>query len=206
MHSCSTCACCCKMAGGTGLCLPSKTINDCCRANWKATLCATRPTSTHRFKPEPHPQSPRSLHLHFLNPNSPSAALNFVGRSGELAQLHSQLASALAGNGQISFVTGEAGFGKSALLQAFARRTTRQFPQMITLLGNCNAYTGLGDPICPSVNYCYCLWAMLKPNTVRVRSPASRLRICETLHPVQSVGLWNWHQIWWARCSFLHVC
>ena len=102
---------------------------------------ATTPATT--------PAIPQSPHLHALNLNPPSSALNFVGRSGELAQLQSHLAAALAGNGQISFVTGEAGFGKSALLQAFARQTAQQFPQMITLLGNCNAYTGLGDPYLP---------------------------------------------------------
>jgi len=42
-----------------------------------------------------------------------------VGREAELTQLHSLLAKAANGERQVAFVTGEAGIGKTALLEAF---------------------------------------------------------------------------------------
>jgi Cdc6-like AAA superfamily ATPase len=46
----------------------------------------------------------------------------FVSRQSELEKLHSLLARASEGSGQICFVTGEAGFGKTSLTAEFARR------------------------------------------------------------------------------------
>ena len=42
-----------------------------------------------------------------------------VGRETELAQLHRWLATALHGERQIVFVTGEPGIGKTTLVEAF---------------------------------------------------------------------------------------
>ena len=46
----------------------------------------------------------------------------FVSRQVELEKLDSLLALAIEGSGQICFVTGEAGFGKTSLTAEFARR------------------------------------------------------------------------------------
>jgi DNA-binding SARP family transcriptional activator/predicted ATPase len=73
----------------------------------------------------------------------------FVARERELARLEAQLAPALAGRGRVAFVTGEAGSGKTALLQEFARRAQEAHPDLIAASGNCNAYTGIGDPYLP---------------------------------------------------------
>ena len=59
------------------------------------------------------------------------------------------LRNTMAGRGQVIFVTGEAGQGKTLLLQAFAERARAQWPQLIIVKGNCNAYTGIGDPYLP---------------------------------------------------------
>src|SRR5215471_4063734 len=48
-----------------------------------------------------------------------SASPNFVGRESELAQLHEWLGRALTGERQIVFVTGEAGIGKTTLVEEF---------------------------------------------------------------------------------------
>ncbi|MEZ4866594.1 MAG: AAA family ATPase [Caldilineaceae bacterium] len=73
----------------------------------------------------------------------------FVGRQAELAQLDRCLHTTLAGHPQIIFVTGEAGSGKSALVQTFLRRVQVQHPRLIAVTGYCNAFTGIGDPYLP---------------------------------------------------------
>ncbi|MCI0579062.1 MAG: ABC transporter substrate-binding protein [Chloroflexi bacterium] len=73
----------------------------------------------------------------------------FVGRERELERLAEYLAAALAGNGQVVFVTGEAGHGKTALLAEFARRAHVAQPELIVACGYCNAYAGPGDPYLP---------------------------------------------------------
>jgi len=73
----------------------------------------------------------------------------FVARERELARLDAFLSGALVGQGRIVFVTGGPGRGKTALLGAFARRAMEAHPDMLVASGNCNAYSGLGDPYLP---------------------------------------------------------
>jgi DNA-binding SARP family transcriptional activator/predicted ATPase len=73
----------------------------------------------------------------------------FVARQRELEDLDRFLDLALAGQGRVVFVTGEAGSGKTALIQEFNRRTQEKHPDLIVASGNCNAYTGIGDPYLP---------------------------------------------------------
>jgi DNA-binding SARP family transcriptional activator/predicted ATPase len=73
----------------------------------------------------------------------------FVAHEQELMQLDRYLDRAMAGNVQAVFVIGEAGSGKTALVQEFARRAQARDASLIVTGGNCNAYTGLGDPYLP---------------------------------------------------------
>lgn len=73
----------------------------------------------------------------------------FVARERELAKLGAFLARALAGQGQVCFVSGEPGSGKTALVQAFARRAQARNQELITATGNCNAQTGIGEAFLP---------------------------------------------------------
>ena len=50
---------------------------------------------------------------------NPHSAINLVGRDPELTQLHRWLDKALSGERQIVFVTGEAGIGKTTLVETF---------------------------------------------------------------------------------------
>jgi predicted ATPase/DNA-binding SARP family transcriptional activator len=81
---------------------------------------------------------------------SPSLPLSpFVGREHELAQLDGFLEAALAGQGRVVFVTGDAGSGKTALVNEFIRRAMETHSNVITVSGSCNAHTGIGDPYLP---------------------------------------------------------
>lgn len=73
----------------------------------------------------------------------------FVGRNRELARLGHALEAARNGSGQILFVVGGAGRGKSALVREFARRMQESDPQLIVASGHCDAHTGIGDPYLP---------------------------------------------------------
>ncbi|MFQ5855117.1 MAG: AAA family ATPase [Anaerolineae bacterium] len=73
----------------------------------------------------------------------------FVARERELAQLNTFLDRALAGHGQVCFVTGEAGAGKTALVTEFARRAQVQHADLLVAIGECNDQTGIGDPYLP---------------------------------------------------------
>ncbi len=75
----------------------------------------------------------------------------FVGRARELARLDKALALALEGQGQVRFVTGEAGSGKTALLEAFAQRALATHANLLVVNGSGNAYTGSGDPYWPFI-------------------------------------------------------
>ncbi|MEJ2598763.1 MAG: BTAD domain-containing putative transcriptional regulator [Anaerolineales bacterium] len=73
----------------------------------------------------------------------------FVARQRELQQLKGFLEQALKGQGRIVLVTGEAGSGKTSLLGEFTRRAQDEHQDLIVASGNCNAYTGIGDPYLP---------------------------------------------------------
>jgi hypothetical protein len=97
----------------------------------------------------------------------------FVAREQELVQLQRHLDLALTGQGRVLFVTGDAGSGKTALVQEFARRAQAAHPDtsidrsidpsidsgqrsgqrsgrgLIFAGGHGNAQTGVGDPYLP---------------------------------------------------------
>jgi DNA-binding SARP family transcriptional activator/tetratricopeptide (TPR) repeat protein len=82
-----------------------------------------------------------------LASNPPPAP--FVARERELTRLEQSLARALAGQGRVILVTGEAGTGKTALLEHFARRAQEIHHWLVVAGGRCGAYAGLGDPFLP---------------------------------------------------------
>ncbi len=73
----------------------------------------------------------------------------FVARERELAQLDRFLDIALAGQGRVVFVTGDAGSGKTALMQEFARLAQEAHADLVIAGGHGNAHTGVGDPYLP---------------------------------------------------------
>ena len=88
----------------------------------------------------------------FLNERDLTSEIHnpvFVAREQELEQLNSFLHNALAGKGQVAFVVGEAGKGKTALISEFAQRAQETYADLVVALGNCSDYTGAGDPYLP---------------------------------------------------------
>jgi DNA-binding SARP family transcriptional activator len=97
------------------------------------------------------PSAPAPAPPAFLTAEEPIAPEQplFVARERELAKLNAFLDDALAGKGRVAFVSGEAGSGKTALLQAFTRRAQDTHPDLLVAAGNCNAHTGIGDSYLP---------------------------------------------------------
>jgi len=73
----------------------------------------------------------------------------FVSRDRELAEMDRLLQKAIGGKGQVCFVTGEAGFGKTTLTTEFARRAQLENADLLVAIGDCNSQTGIGDPYLP---------------------------------------------------------
>lgn len=73
----------------------------------------------------------------------------FVARERELELLNGFLKRALAGEGQVCFVTGEAGSGKTALVTEFARRIQERHEDLIVAVGQSDTTTGVGDAYLP---------------------------------------------------------
>jgi oligopeptide transport system substrate-binding protein len=73
----------------------------------------------------------------------------FVAREREMSKLDALLGKALSGRGQVVFVTGGAGRGKTALLREFVQRSLNAYPELLMAEGHCSAYSGVGDPYLP---------------------------------------------------------
>ncbi len=101
------------------------------------------------------PAAPERAHLPpFLEVGEEEAEPSqpvFVARERELGRLAASLETALLGQGRMLFVTGDAGSGKTALIQEFCRRAQESHPDLIVADGKCNAHTGVGDPYLPFI-------------------------------------------------------
>jgi tetratricopeptide (TPR) repeat protein len=73
----------------------------------------------------------------------------FIGRARHLDRLNLHLVRALNGTGQVCFVTGEPGAGKTALVAEFTRAAQRKHHNVIVAFGDCNALSAEGDPYLP---------------------------------------------------------
>ena len=98
-----------------------------------------------KFQPDRHPVSPP-----FFEMETPRVETSpVVAREPELEKMNGFLTQVLAGQGRVVFVTGEAGSGKTSLIQEFTRQAQDANDDLLVASGNCNAYTGIGDPYLP---------------------------------------------------------
>jgi ABC-type oligopeptide transport system substrate-binding subunit/DNA-binding SARP family transcriptional activator len=102
------------------------------------------PDPSYPTQPAPTTPTPPTF---LIGPEKPAPV--FVGREAELAALDRYLENALRGQAQVVFVSGEAGSGKSALLQEFMRRSLTAHPDLAVGWGICNAFFGQGVPFLP---------------------------------------------------------
>ena len=87
---------------------------------------------------------------HAIRP--PSVALSpspvMVGREAEMALLHQRFAQACQGERQLVLITGEAGIGKTTLIDAFVEQIAN--PEMVWIsYGHCIEQHGVGEPYLP---------------------------------------------------------
>lgn len=77
-----------------------------------------------------------------------SLTSRLVGREAELAQLHACLEKARSGQRQVVFVTGEAGIGKTTVLEAFLAQIAAREDVWVAR-GQCIAHYGVGEAYLP---------------------------------------------------------
>jgi AAA ATPase domain len=75
--------------------------------------------------------------------------VRFVGREAELRRLHEGLRKARQGERQLAFITGEAGIGKTALLEEFLRSPSVRSADLHVLQGQCIRQHGQREPYMP---------------------------------------------------------
>ncbi len=83
-----------------------------------------------------------------LPPQQLGRANVLVGRDRVVAQLHQHLQQARQGTRQIVFVTGEAGMGKTAIVDTFLAQAGSQ-PRVLTASGQCVEHYGTGEAYLP---------------------------------------------------------
>jgi len=79
-------------------------------------------------------------------PNLPRTSEKILGREAALARLHRWLEDTLAGNSQTVFVTGEAGIGKTTLVESFLEQAGAN---ICILRGQCLEQYGSGEAYLP---------------------------------------------------------
>jgi DNA-binding SARP family transcriptional activator len=95
------------------------------------------------------PRGPAESHTDRAAPPVPAqAAPSLVAREDELGRLAHHLELALAGETGVVFVSGDAGSGKSALLEAFAASAMAEDPGLLVAAVRCNPGGSL-DPCAP---------------------------------------------------------
>lgn len=75
----------------------------------------------------------------------------FVGRSAERERLAQLLETAASGKGQVLFITGEAGAGKSTLIEQARADAAERIPDLLVLHAACSEQFGAGEPHQPFV-------------------------------------------------------
>lgn len=84
-----------------------------------------------------------------LPPGPPAGFGDVVGRAAELQQLQRLQQRALSGERQVVFVTGEAGIGKTTLVEAFLCGLRRQAEAVVVGRGQCVQRYGTGEALMP---------------------------------------------------------
>ena len=82
-------------------------------------------------------------------PNNNEFSNSFVGHYKERLQLLEKHKESINGHYRICFITGEAGSGKSWLIEEFCRTSLKDNDNILFAKGNCEALSGVGTPYLP---------------------------------------------------------
>ena len=125
----------------------------------------------------------------FLGELAERKSTPFFARRQELAQLGERLEATLSGSGQVVFISGEAGSGKTALMREFTDHAHSEHEHLLVARGECNAVTGPGDPYLPFRDVFGCLMSDLESRWSRgALEPSEARRAWETL-PISARAL-----------------
>jgi len=104
-----------------------------------APITTAQPIQNAKFKMQNSPSSQAS--------SLKSLAPSFVGREAELGQLQEWLETALRGERQVVFVTGEVGIGKTTVVETFLLRAATG--DVMVARGQCIEHYGVGEAYLP---------------------------------------------------------
>ncbi len=121
--------------------------------------------------PETEPEPPGFLDVLADRERAP-----FFSRQKELEKLSQRLKAVLGGTGQVIFIAGEAGSGKTALMREFTSRAHAEYEHLLVARGECNAVTGPGDPYLPFRDVFGCLIGDLESRWSRGALSSSEAR------------------------------
>lgn len=79
----------------------------------------------------------------------PASMMRLVGRDQQLQMLETHLDFALSGQGNVILITGDAGSGKTSLVDAFIRRAEALHPNLLPLVARCVLHSPLSSPYLP---------------------------------------------------------
>lgn len=134
--------------------------------------------------PETEPEPPGFLDVLADRERAP-----FFSRQKELEKLSQRLKAVLGGTGQVIFIAGEAGSGKTALMREFTSRAHAEYEHLLVARGECNAVTGPGDPYLPFRDVFGCLIGDLESRWSRGALSSSEARRAWETIPVAARAL-----------------
>ncbi len=124
------------------------------------------------------PIDQRQRHLPaYLQPEGEEWVDNtFVARKSPLQRLNNLLDKAVYGNGQVGFIKGNAGSGKTTLVRAFIQRATKNYPNLLIAYGRGTALNQVGVPYQPFIDILAMLLADLETAVNNQLLPLSQAR------------------------------
>lgn len=119
---------------------------------------------------------------------APPDAERWAGRKGALARLHRLWAETLAGERRILFLTGEAGIGKTTLIEMLLRDLGREPAPPPVLWGQCIDHFGTGEAFLPLLSALGSHAARCK-SVLRSRAPTWLAQLPGAVTPEERAGL-----------------